>query len=289
MSQSTPRQAPLRGKALATAFFKKTADANIWICRCGVKRTSQAGYSNLTSHVLRDHPEEAQKLQSGGLDHSIADCFYSKKVRDSYGWLALVVDALLPFSTCENPAYRSIARVGPISRKTFMEVMLAVVDVVEKKIASDLPDRFALVFDGWTAASTHFLAVFATFPGTSEYGWSRVLLGFSPMGDEESLGATDHLEYCDFVLNVFGKSRRNVVALIGDNCSVNKAFARRFGISFIGCASHRFNLALVEFLEDYSEIVGSVTSLMKTLRNLIPSARLRKLTPLHPRLAVPTR
>ncbi|RHY05928.1 hypothetical protein DYB37_012316 [Aphanomyces astaci] len=158
-------------------------------------------------------------------------------------------------------------------------------DSVEKKISAMLPNSFAIVFDGWSIGSTHYVAIFATFPTDDAIGYKKVLLSFSPINDEDSLSAIAHYDYLSFVLEVYGKNMSNVVALIGDNCSVNVAFARRCGLPLVGCASHRFNLFVNDILTDYEPLLEAVNDLMKKLKNLIPAAKLRRLTP----LAVKTR
>ena len=70
------------------------------------------------------------------------------------------------------------------------------------------------------------------------------LLVFSPLENEKTQSANAHLEYIRYVLELFGKLIENVVGLIGDNCSVNGSLAKRIGIAFICCASHRCNLAI---------------------------------------------
>ncbi|ETV83487.1 hypothetical protein H257_04208 [Aphanomyces astaci] len=54
-----------------------------------------------------------------------------------------------------------------------MKYMHALCAHVERKIASQLPDQFALVHDGWSHGSTHYLAIFATFPSSDPIGYTR--------------------------------------------------------------------------------------------------------------------
>ncbi|RHY57120.1 hypothetical protein DYB38_014335, partial [Aphanomyces astaci] len=143
---------------------------------------------------------------------------------------------------------------------------------VERKIASQLPDQFALVHDGWSHGSTHYLAIFATFPSSDPIGYTRTLLAFAPINDEESLSADAHYEFTLFVLELYGKSWDNVIALIGDNCSTNGAFARRAGVPLIGCASHRFNLFMSDVLADHADVIDKVNQLMTKLRFTLPAA-----------------
>lgn len=88
---------------------------------------------------------------------------------------------------------------------------------------------------------------------------------------------------------MYDKNIENVVALIGDNVNTKRAFARRVGPDFVGCDSHRFNLAAKDILVSYEDIVEKVHRLMKKMSFQIPAAKLRKLTHLRPKLRNDTR
>jgi len=148
------------------------------------------------------------------------------------------------------------------------------------KIENTLPDSFAVVFDGWSAGPTHYVSVFATFPAELPAGYDKLLLGIAPMGEELSQSAEEHVDFLDFVLEVFGRSRNNVAALIGDNANTNRAFARKFGAVFIGCHSHKFNLAMKDMLLEHDNVIEKVNVLMGKLSYSIPAALLRQKTSL---------
>lgn len=291
MTYSAAQGVP-RGKQLASLFFTKVGgpESTLWVCKCGKKRAQRgSGYSNLTSHILAEHPDAVAQVQESG-DPGILTFFYSKKVIDAHDWLAFVIEALQPFSVCDNPIFRTFARPSSICTKTLMKLMTGVTKLVEQRISASLPDIFALCFDGWSSGQTHYVALYATFPSSETgCGWDKVLLALSPMGDETSQNADEHIQFIDRSLEFFGKSRSNVVALIGDNCAVNTSIATKAKLYFIGCSSHRFNLAVQDHLDDYHEEIAQVRSIMVLLRNLIPAGKLRKLTPLCPRLNNVTR
>ncbi|RLO12335.1 hypothetical protein DYB28_000238 [Aphanomyces astaci] len=92
-----------------------------------------------------------------------------------------------------------------------------------------------------------------------------------------------------FVLELYGKSWKNVVALIGDNCSTNVAFARLAGLPLVVCDSHRFNLVVSDLLSNHDVVIQKVNILMRKLRNILPAARLRRLTPLRAKTLNATR
>ncbi|RAW31389.1 hypothetical protein PC110_g12263 [Phytophthora cactorum] len=75
-----------------------------------------------------------------------------------------------------------------------------------------------------------------------------VLLVFCPLGDEEDLGAQSLFDLIADTLSIFNSPWESVLLMIGDNCSVNQVICRKLGaLPFIGCASHRFQLAVNDF------------------------------------------
>ena len=84
-----------------------------------------------------------------------------------------------------------------------------------------------------------------------------------------------------FQLELFGKSLDNVTSLIGDNVSTNKALADLCEKPLIGCASHRFNLAVKVFLSPREDLIAKVNKQMGKLKNLKSAGKLRKFTDLR--------
>jgi hypothetical protein len=91
------------------------------------------------------------------------------------------------------------------------------------------------------------------------------------------LNADAHIAYFDYILELYDKDWSNIAALIGDNCSTNRSFAGKAKCHFIGCESHRFNLAVKTYLEEYEDTLQKINDIMSKLKNLIPAAKLRKL------------
>ncbi|ETL92964.1 hypothetical protein L917_08788, partial [Phytophthora nicotianae] len=52
-------------------------------------------------------------------------------------------------------------------------------------------------------------------------------------------------------------------------------FASNISVKLVGCASHRLNLSLGMYLDDYEGILSKINSLMKDLKKLNNAARLR--------------
>lgn len=75
-----------------------------------------------------------------------------------------------------------------------------------------------------------------------------MLLAFTPLLEEEEYSSQNHMDSLEFVLDIYGKDFSNVICLIGDNCNVNKSLADLCEVPLVGCAAHRFNLAIQEYL-----------------------------------------
>ena len=70
--------------------------------------------------------------------------------------------------------------------------------------------------------------------------------------------------------------------MIGDNYPTNKLLARLLHVNIIGCASHRFNLAVIKIIDEYETLITKIHNLMTKLLTLNNSAKLRKQTKLRP-------
>ena len=171
----------------------------------------------------------------------------------------LIVNEGLPFSKVESELFRKYIRLPKISLNTFTKYRHLVTKQVELDIAKALPDKFALVFDGWTCtqSSTHYLNIIASYLGSTGKP-ETALLAFSTFHDESSFKAVDHKSLLETTLAIFGKSLTNVVCLVGDNCAVNQKLATDCGLPLVGCAAHRFNLEVQRFLEPHKALLQKV-------------------------------
>ncbi len=246
------------GKRIRDAFFKQIeANSSVWQCKCGCKRKdSGRGYSNFVTHVQSEHPDDLQVLLPENstvskLSTSPAkSLFYRCKTVHLHRWLDYVINSLQCFYAVENAVYQRMAKYDPIAYKTLMKFKEKLTEIVEGKITSLLLDKFGLVFDGCCCADTHYVGVYTTYLSEDEIGYSKCLLAFSLFEEEDRQDAENHQEFVKFVLSVYNKSLENSVVLIGDNCSTNRRLANDVGISFIGCASHKFNLAVEIILNE---------------------------------------
>ena len=78
------------------------------------------------------------------------------------------------------------------------------------------------------------------------------------------------------------RKKEDILFLVADNTNTNPATADLLGVPFIGCASHRFNLAVQKYLEPNQKIIVNIHQIMILLSNLKKAGRLRQLTHLEP-------
>ncbi|RLN10139.1 hypothetical protein BBJ28_00018417 [Nothophytophthora sp. Chile5] len=70
--------------------------------------------------------------------------------------------------------------------------------------------------------------------------------------------------------------QRDGCLVVGDNCATNQSIATKMGVPLVGCASHRFNLAVNKVLAPYEDLLDNVNTLMVELRKENNFAELKK-------------
>lgn len=110
---------------------------------------------------IRSHWMTMNQVTQPDLSH-LQFCI-TAKAHQIHGWIDFVLNGLQPFYIVENEVFRRGMRFEPVSYKTFFRYFSFLTKIVEKKIADSLPDKFTLVFDGWTAQQTHYGAIFLPF------------------------------------------------------------------------------------------------------------------------------
>ena len=274
---------PRSNESIVRSFFSPTADSNELQCICKARYTRmKTGWTNFTKHLRRRHAKEFERAieceATGTLfTPSVVSCDKTLKI---FQWLDIVINTLQPFSICESETISVHTKYPHISVETLMSYMKDLTLIVEAKIASTIPETFAIILDGWSYVSTHYLGVLASWPSDCDGGYDIALLALSPLDDETTLSAMEHEKFIKFVLSLYGKTTENFICVVADNNATNKLLASSMGASFIGCASHRFNLAMKDMIANYEEHIEKVQIIMKKLRSLIPAAKLRKHTKL---------
>jgi hypothetical protein len=272
-------------RALIDYYYTAIAPTRFKCRACGVIRTKQAsaGYTNLLSHLEAKHAnfradfEEARRTGNTTLTGL---GFVNDKAKNLHDWVRWVVDCNQPFSAVENLTTRGMSRLKPICSATLKSTMQAVSGAVKTAIANEMPTCFGLVMDGWTDGFNHFCGIFATY---SVEGHRRLpLLAMAPLLDDDRLDATAHCDFIRATLEVFSKDLSGLAFISADNCATNGAIARLLGVPLVGCYSHKFNLAMQQFLADHVELLSSINILMGQLGRLRAGGQLRRLTELRP-------
>ena len=233
-------------------FTRDLTKPDSWKCICCkiLTRKEGTGWTIQMNHLRSQQPE----YKEGNSNDTVISEYFSKgenlkpnKVKNYFGWLHWVISGLKPFSFVKEPLTREYSKLEKISRNTLIIHIDKLTEVVDEKKSSSLPNKFADVIDGWTSGSTHFVGNFASY--SKEYlSVGKNLLAFIPLANESCFGTQEHYDFLVFTLSVFKKDLSNIVTITGDNAEVNKSFGNKCQLPLIGCASHKFNLAVSSIL-----------------------------------------
>ena len=260
-----------------------------WKCKICNKLYTQlqnSGYTNLKNY-LRVHDEDFEGSYRSILEKSGGGTLYSfgfinKKTQDMYEWIHWIVNRDLPFSEIENEITRQKVKMQPFSVETLMKYMNRLTNAVEGKIQKD-----GLAMDGWSKICSHYLAVFAVYlvKGSLKFA----LLCIAPLLDERTFTADKHIAFIEATLALYGEDMSCISYISANNCETNRSISRKTGIPLLGCCSHKLNLGVKRFLENYSTLIDCVHKLMVELRTLKNAAQLRHMGALPPKLDNDTR
>jgi hypothetical protein len=278
-------------KLLANFFYVElgSEQPQLWKCRkCQCNKRKSGGWTNLTNHtkscVGSNYKEIFNEKNSSGAFATFLPTV-SKKEKEMFGWIQFIVLGNHSLAVVDNEITRDVVRFEKITSKLLRKTILSLKEEVKRDLRKMLPDKFVLVFDGWSEGTDHYIAVNASYivPGTNRA--TETLLAIRPLlaAGVITMSADDHAAHLKQVLTDYGKTIANVVCIAGDNCSVNKSLARKLGVPLLGCGSHKFNLAVKKWVADnpaLSAIVARLSLLMKKASTLKNSAELRNYTDL---------
>jgi hypothetical protein len=282
-------------KQLVSTFFTKESEHHdggklliTYRCSCGRKRVQnpKTGYGNLVSHIKTEHKDWEEIMKAK--DNKNPSAFVNKKGSNIFKWLEWIVVANLPFKFVDHPLTKKNSNLESVTDETIKKYLHLVTENVQKRMADDLPDKFGIMIDGWKDGTTHYIAIFASYSDANGEG-QYPLLSIAPPYDEQSFTAETHKAFIIDVLELYGKGLTNLIYLVGDNAPVNTCLSDLLEVPFIGCASHRFNLACKKYLKEYEESLSKISRLMVTLRNVKQAGKLRTKTKLSPVLRNDTR
>jgi len=269
---------------LVKFYFESIGDGQ-YKCKCGKvrKQKDKTGLSNLINHIKVEHTDYSSEFAAASIECNSSqtkiDSFLCPKSKNIYSWIEWIVMECRELNFCEKDLVRKYTHLSPICRNTLVKYIDLLTKEVERQVTKVLPTKFGLVFDGWSQHSVHFLAVFAVFGSKDDQ--NKILLALSPFVDESDFSADSHIDFIRSVLtDVYHVSLDNVSFLVGDNCAVNKSIAQKLGVPMVGCNSHRLNLAIQQHIKESknSSTIEKIHQLMKVMKTLKGSGKLRKLT-----------
>ena len=220
-------------KTICKKYFTPMEN-DIFKCKCGkiLKQKKGTGWSNLMVHIRTQH----ETTPSG--PQNTLDFMQCKKSQTIHDWIEWICMELRPFSFVESEYVKKNVKLEAISKNTLQKCMHLLTKKVEQEIIKAMPEKIALIVDGWTSGSTHYLGVMASFCDMDQ-NVEVPLLAFSPLIDETSQSAAQQYVFLEMTLSQYGKSMEdNVVALIADNCETNKALADICNVPLVGCHSN---------------------------------------------------
>ncbi|ETL91008.1 hypothetical protein L917_10403 [Phytophthora nicotianae] len=139
-----------------------------------------------------------------------------------------------------------------------------------------LKPKVGFAIDAWTEDGTHFVA------GIGVTETDKYLLCFSTLTDESDMGSDAIIELLDDVLDTYEIHASQLCFYVCDHPSINVALANKTLVPMIGCASHRFNLAVQALMREDDDILDKVHDLMVKLYTIKNRHHLREADALMP-------
>ena len=177
-----------------------------------------------------------------------------------------------PFNFVEDKYVVKNTKLTPICTETLLKYLERLGKAVERKLRILLPDRFGLVFDGWSMGSEHYIAIFLLWSVGDVVNVRLMCCGVQDEiegeDEETAFTAEDIGDYLFDELDLLGRTdvRERVEAatafgadtadidnnpiefITGDNTNANPKLARLLGTKFKGCDAHKLNLEVNEFI-----------------------------------------
>ena len=79
------------------------------------------------------------------------------------GWIEFIVMKNLPIMIVDCPYTRKMCKPKPISSKSLRFHIMSLTGLLKERVKEFLPDKFVLVFDGWTEGTQHYIGVSASY------------------------------------------------------------------------------------------------------------------------------
>ncbi|KAK1946239.1 hypothetical protein P3T76_001792 [Phytophthora citrophthora] len=215
------------------------------------------GYEDIVRTCIR----EKKKLSM--------EMFVDRHVLSTYQWMNLVVHKNFTFSDVDDPTIRSAVWFDSICSNTLKARMNACVELIEPHVTEELKRESGLFWSlmilqeslstliplqscSWYGLAVCFGCATAVFVITCK-GWR--FLALSSFLDEHTMTADEHIRFLGLILDQYQLDITNIVAIVCDIIETNKAISRRITDPMIGCAAHRFNLAVKDHPRCYRDTI----------------------------------
>lgn len=273
-------------KELCNLLFTRQSDGKFKCHSCNNTYSKSNGYTNLLTHLRIAHPDYLQQAKrSFERGNRLGLQVVDQRTTDIFKWVERCVMDKMPFTFCERPFVRQNSTMESISAGTLKKYVGLLYIHTREVVAEILPSALGLVIDGWSSNSRHYVAIIAVFndpdvpqpkepnPNYDEGAQCLTrryfLLAFCPLENEEDLGAQSLFDLIADTISTFNKPWSSVLFMVGENCLVNQCIGDKDdALPFIGCASHRFNLAVSDFLEDHKDLLDKIHALTKYFNTL---------------------
>jgi hypothetical protein len=194
-----------------------------WECnKCGKTKLKSGGWTNLLNHARScvgvSFQTDYEALHAKTTKPNSISSFVLRindTERDMYKWVEWVVMLNQPLSIVDNPLTREGMRYKPVTSKLLRKNILALGKEVQASIKKKLPNKFSIVFDGWSEGTVHYIGVSAAYVMLidSEEVIVHTLLSMRPLlaDDINGMKASDHINHLLKMLSSYGKTDANIV------------------------------------------------------------------------------
>jgi hypothetical protein len=189
---------------------------------------------------------------------------------------------------------REYSTMSKTSRKTIVKALETIwQDVVLRKLKNRAPAKFGIVTDGWTGPDgLHYYGNYIVFEGKTPTECEFRLLEVSIQEEEVSFGADPYIASLkDAVRRILNTSpKESVLFVLSDHASTMQAIAAQLKVPFVGCQSHRLELACKELHKPFENQISHVNTIMMFIKTSIKyTSTLMKLSTLKPKVRQQTR
>ncbi|CAG8725710.1 44384_t:CDS:2 [Gigaspora margarita] len=243
------------------------------LCSPGSQPITQkkgTAYTNLMNHLDAKHENFKSIYQQylGNTTSPKISFNYDTSVRNIFNWVNLVVKCQISINACENPDFILHTGLSKLDASKVNKYLDSLANIMNNGI--------------------HFVGLFSIYQTVHE-SRNLVLLAFLPFEDRTTQNADAHIKFFKDVLELYDKGIKNVLFLLGDNCSTNKKIANDLNLPLVECALHRLNLVVNDFINSSITLVNQIRTIVHMMRTYKNREKLAKVTNLKPVLDNATR